>query len=92
MAQKYNAKGKKNPRRGQGRGCVLFSVLIVDPTQFPIPPNKAILEGFTLEEAREQLKLGEQELANARLLVIELEADQQALREYIAKLEAEQGA
>ena len=68
------------------------TVIIVDPTQFPIPPDKKILEGFTLEEAREQLKLGEQELASARLLVAELEADQQALREYIARLEAEQGA
>ena len=55
----------------------------------PTPTDFAHLEELPLAEVRREHDFGENELAQARLLVSELEADQIAIREYIARREAE---
>ena len=55
----------------------------------PTPTDFCYLEELPLAEVRQQLEFGENELAEARLLVSELEADQIAIREYIVRREAE---
>lgn len=56
-----------------------------------VPTNMDHITCLTLEEALEQLALGEKELADARLALAELELDQKHLAEHIARLK-EQGA